>query len=281
MNGSLNGTDWVSQVAPRLPPFPRVVMELLPMLRDEKVSLEVLARVARNDPVISAVVLATANRMRRLRTLPDIKDPFVAATYVGLNKLRVIVITAGMNRFLRLTGAENFFFEHSLAVAIVANELAYLASVSPEDAYVAGILHDIGQLGFLMMNGEGYRPVLEQGSVQGNLLERERALFGIDHGEAGAKLASFWELPAEIVQAIAEHHQDHSDTPTRLSALLNLAETLTRGLDLPPSLKNRVTVANAWALEWLGLRWGMPEMRDCFGRAVARFRYAMREQAAR
>lgn len=271
----LHGPGWIDDVARRLPPFPRVVLDLLSLLRDENASLDALARVARNDPVISASVLAAANRMRRLRALPDLKDSYVAASCVGTDKLRSIVVAAGMNRFLAQSAAETFYFEHSLAVAIIAHELAALCAVPPEEAYVAGILHDIGQLSFYVADADGYRGMLLQAASDGCLLQREQDFFGIDHCQAGVLLAGVWELPPEIVQAIGGHHDETASCASKMQAVVNVAETLARGLDLPPSPANRITAVNARALASLGLHWNMSEMVDCLGRSRARFHHAL------
>jgi len=265
---------WLDEVAGRLPPFPRVVLELLDRLRDEHAPLEPLARLARNDPAISAAVLAAANRMRRLRGMPDLRDTYAAAMHLGTDKLRAIIVGVGMNRFLDFGRAETFFFEHSLAVAVIAHELAQLAGEPPEVAYVAGILHDIGQLAFLVADGPAYREVLHLAAASGQLLVHEADTFGLDHSRAGALLAASWALPAEIVQAIEAHHESLMSGEQRLPALVNVAETLARGLDLPPSPTNRVGTTNAEALALLGLNWAMPEMTDCIGRCRARFRHA-------
>lgn len=272
---SISG-NLITEIIARLPTFPKVVLDLLGMLRDENVSLDTLARVARNDPVISASVLAAANRMRRLRALPDLQDPYVAASCVGTNKLRSIVVTAGMNRFIAQNRADTFLFEHSLAVAIIAHELAFLSSTSPEEAYVAGILHDIGQLAFFVADKDLYRQVLAaQASTGSNLLQLEEQAFGLDHGQAGVLLACEWNLPTSIVQAIAGHHQEQVPCSGKVQALINIAETLARGMDMPPAAGNRVASFNSGALEMLGLRWDMPELQDCLGRARARFQYAL------
>ncbi|MBI2308924.1 MAG: HDOD domain-containing protein [Rhodocyclales bacterium] len=271
----MQGVAWIDEAARRLPPFPRIVLDLLRLLRDENASLDALARIARNDPVISASVLTAANRMRRLRALPDLKDSYVAASCIGTDKLRAIVVAAGMNRFLAESAAETFFFGHSLAVAIVAHELATLCSVPAEEAYVAGVLHDIGQLAFFVADADGYREVLRRAASEGDLLRHERNHFGVDHCQAGVALAAIWELPPEIVQAIAAHHEAGGSFASKVQALVNVAETVARGLDLPPSPANRIDAVNAEALSSLGLHWNMSEVVDCLGRSQARFFHAL------
>ena len=261
----------VARLSKVLPPFPRVVMQLLEMLRDDELSMDALTRLARNDPVISSGILATANRVRRIHAQSDIHDPFTAASLIGVNQLRRIVVIAAMNKFAKdETGAE-FLFDHSHAVAIVAHELALLCGVSPEKAYVAAILHDVGQLCFHIMDPATFQGVYERSAVDGKLIEREVETFGVDHAQIGAELALHWQLPEDFVSAIRTHHDAYAVT-SKLQAVINVAESLARALDIPQSPKNRVTQLNAPAVAALGIAWSSPEMLDCFGRCRARFR---------
>ena len=266
-----NPSSDIARLAKVLPPFPRVVMQLLEMLRADDLSLDALTRLARNDPVISSGILATANRIRRIHAQTDVHDPFVAAALIGVNQVRRVVVAAAMNRFAAEEKGAEFLYDHSRAVAIVAHELAMQCNVSPERAYVAAILHDVGQLCFHIMDPVVFQDVYEQSIVDGKLIEREAEAFGMDHAQIGGKLAEYWELPEDFVSAIRTHHHASAVT-SRLQAVINVAESLARALDIPSSTRNRLTQINAPAVETLGITWNSPEMLDCFGRCRARFR---------
>ena len=122
----------VARLAKSLPPFPAIVIQLLDMLRDESASFDVLARMARNDPVISANILAHANHVRRMHAQTDLTDAMVAASIIGINRVRRIVVSTGMNRFVSAVPGGPFLFHHSLAVAITAQELACLNGESQD-----------------------------------------------------------------------------------------------------------------------------------------------------
>lgn len=264
----------IPEMLARLPAFPKVVPKLLDCLREDAPSLDSLALIARNDPVISAAILSAANRLRRMRALPDLSDLFAGASVIGFDKIRQIILSVGLNRFVSQGSGHIYFFEHSLAVAIVAQELAQLARISPAEAYVAGILHDIGQLVFFSEDAGAYRAIRRQATLAGDLLQRETEVFGLDHSQLGVLMASFWNLPKSIMRAIGSHHDTITAWNDPLPAVINLAESLARAMDLPPSPHGRVTSLNKSALEFLQLRWDSPEMADCFGRCRARFTYA-------
>ena len=190
----------VPKLAEALPPFPGIVLQLLDRMHDEESSLDALVRLARNDPVITSNILSNANHIRRLRVQSDLADPFAAASLIGVNRLRGIVVAAGMNQFLEKGKGGAFLCHHSQAVAIVAQELAALCGVSTEMAYVAGILHDIGQLCFHILDEQAFKEAYEQSSVDGKLLEREVDVFGLDHCRIGALIAEYWNLPAEYIE---------------------------------------------------------------------------------
>ena len=264
-------------LADRLPSFPPVVLQLLDLLRADDATLDDLAQLARADAAISARILATANYVRRQRAQSDVRDLQAAAAQIGFNQLRNIVVRAGMNQFLEETRGVPFFFPHSQAVALIAEELARLTGVCPHTAYICGILHDVGQLGMQVLDARACAQLVAQAEGDADLLQQERAYFGLDHCQIGAQLATLWQLPPDMVQAIGNHHAvnavDAIDGP--LLAVLYLAEVLARALDLPPSPRNRVRSINGAALGELNLVWDSADMRDCLGRCRARVRHAL------
>lgn len=269
-----NLSDEVAKLAKMLPPFPQVVMQLLDKLRNDETSMVALIRLARNDPVISSGILATANHLRRINVQPVVHDPFIAASLIGITQVRRIVVAAAMNKFAREERGADFLFNHSRAVAIVAQELSAICGVSTEKAYVAGILHDIGQLCFHIMDPVVFQEAYLRSAVDGNLLDREAEAFGVNHAEIGSKLAEHWELPEEFVSAIRTHHDD-SIVTSKLQAVINVAESMARAMDIPSSPKNRLTKLNAQAVVALEIAWNSQEMLDCFGRCRARFHQTM------
>lgn len=267
-------TGDIGAIARLLPPFPSVLVKLLGLLRQEEASMDLIGRLLRNDPVLSGHVLALANHVRRLHARSDLADPLAGAQLIGLDRVRRIVLTVGMNRFIGSAPGGEFFFHHSFAVAITTQELALRCGVSADEAYVAGILHDVGQLAFAVLDDRAFQQAYTEASADGRLVEREAAVFGLDHCQLGERLAEHWNLPAEVVLAIRTHH-DETGATSPLQAAVSLGETLARALDLPPSARNRVLQVNADALALLELDWNEPDISDCLGRCRARYRHGM------
>lgn len=263
----------VARLAKSLPSFPAIVIQLLDMLRDESASFEVLTHLARNDPVISANILAQANHIRRIHSQSDLCDAAVAASIIGINRVRRIVVAAGMNHFVSNVPGGAFLFHHSLAVAIAAQELSVFSGQSQDLSYITGMLHDVGQLCLRMLDAQAFEKAYRDSALDDNLVQHEAAVFGVDHCQIGAQLARHWSLPDEICSAILNHHSEENMT-CQLQACICVSETLARALDLPPSPKNRVTIVNHHALIGLELEWSDPGMVDVFDRCVARFHHA-------
>jgi putative nucleotidyltransferase with HDIG domain len=100
------------------------------------------------------------------------------------------------------------FWSHSVAVAVVAERLAKERKLAtPAMTFTAGLLHDIGKLvisNFLADRLDDLRSELASGAS--SLVDCERKLLGADHAQIGAELAAVWNLPEEVVKAVAFHH---------------------------------------------------------------------------
>lgn len=268
-----NLNDHAAELAPRLPPFPPVVRQIFDLLDDDNASLEMLVRAARNDGVIAAGILSCANRMRRTHRQADLDDPFVATSIIGINQVRRILTVAARNNFASDDQDAIFLLNHSRAVAIVAQELAFVCGVSPELAHMAGILLDIGQLALFTLDREKFVALQRSCDDDEQMLAREQEAFGVHHATLGAALASHWMLPRTFVHAIERHHEEPSAND-RLQAVLCLAESLTRALDIPPSPKHKLHRLNGHAQALLGIDWSSPAMHDLIGRCWSRYRHA-------
>jgi len=100
-------------------------------------------------------------------------------------------------------------WHHSVAGALISEQLAELLGEPSDRAYTAGLLHDIGRLALLAAYPDRWQGMLEVARRQGiEELAAERELFDIDHCAAGRWLAREWALPDELVDAIANHHGD-------------------------------------------------------------------------
>jgi putative nucleotidyltransferase with HDIG domain len=118
------------------------------------------------------------------------------------------------------------FWTHSELVARVAQELAQLAGVDAEVAYTAGLLHDVGRLGFLKLSVKQRIREQEWLSAGFPSVYAETLAYGVDHAELGARYLRAWGLPGCIAEAVSMHHRPECSRSV-LGAVLSLAEDVT------------------------------------------------------
>jgi signal transduction histidine kinase/HD-like signal output (HDOD) protein len=132
------------------------------------------------------------------------------------------------------------FWLHSLASAWAARLLVERSNLplDPPEAFLAGLLHDMGKLAMDHLMPKSYAKVLEGiGSFDGNIADQERRIIGVDHTVVGRRLAEQWRLPKVIMQAIWMHHQPPEALPQTLAdrtlvVLVGLADMVARQVRL-------------------------------------------------
>lgn len=271
----------VSGITATLPPFPQVVLRMLDSLENAGLSIDELVQIAQTDSVLTSAILSAVNRSLRIRAQPDTCDLFAAASLIGFDRVRKVVLIAGVNRFMGdLCMKHQHLYEHSLAVGIIAQELASISRFSPDEAFVAGILHDIGHLGFLAFDRVGYSKMVNDGNYPLNMLQMESEKYSMDHCQLGLLMGGYWGLPKNILRAIGFHHRDVDPVTDKLLLIISLAESICRGLDIPNSSSNRVLNFDSWAFEYLGIDWGDSCVEDCLARSRARFDFMVRHSGS-
>lgn len=192
-----------------LPPFPAVAQRIMALASQEDISIQELGKLVKMDPSFSAELLRFANSalfsVRR-----EVTSLAHAITLVGMDRIRTMATLVVVNRMVRTSvriGALRKVWVHSLATAVIAEECARTCGLDREQAYTAGLLHNLGTLGLMSAYPDEYSRMLEVSDDFGfDLLETERDLFEIDHCAAGAFLAQDWDFPDELAAIIATHH---------------------------------------------------------------------------
>lgn len=193
----------------KLPSRPSLVLELLESFDDERVDIATLARKIASDQALVARVMRVANSAffglsGQIGTIAE------AISILGFNNLRGLVTAAAiinsapknLGQFDQLT-----FWRHGICAASCAKALAKRVGGSPEIAFTAGILHDIGKLIIAMEFPESVAELsLSNDGSDEESLAAERALLGFDHAALGGELAKRWNFPPAIREAITLHH---------------------------------------------------------------------------
>jgi putative nucleotidyltransferase with HDIG domain len=194
-----------------LPPLPAVAMRVLGLVAKESVGLKELSDVLRSDVALSSEILILANSaLFSIRS--EVCSILHASVLLGLKRVKALALTVAMRAYL--TDALKIpallaCWHHSLATALIAEEVADVSLVDKDTAYTAGMMHDIGRLALAILHGAKYAELLRGAPMTPvEALERERERFGLDHCEAGRRLVNTWNLPKEFADFTAHHHQE-------------------------------------------------------------------------
>ncbi len=260
-----------------LPAFPCIVNDILETLDDDNATIGALIQLVGRDPVITARVLSIANAAAMAgRNQRDVRDMQVAVSLIGLAKLREIVLAVSIAEFSRESRMGHYFWEHSVAVGIAAQELARIGHCSPDFALVCGLLHDIGQLWMARcypLEFQMVRMSMER-TPEMDILDAERNHFGIDHCAIGRLLAMAWRLPVSVIAAIQHHHDVHPPAD-KLVAATHVAEAVANALDLSRHDQASVSKLSTASCDLLGIDW-KDDLNYLFGKIEARSRHLAR-----
>ncbi len=224
----------ILQSVNHLRPIPSNVTRVLKELENPKVSLGMIAEYIGLDQALAALVLQMANSaaLGYGRSCSSLND---AVVRIGVKRLKSLLLASvavdSMNRQLsgyRLGAGE--LWNHSVGTAVAAEWAARALSYpDPEEAYVAGLLHDIGKLLLDQYVLSDYSQIILYVKKYNQLLwQVEEKLIGIDHARVGGLIAQRWGFPAVLIDAITFHHYPSAaHTNPVLAALVNLANYLT------------------------------------------------------
>ncbi|SDU19330.1 HDOD domain-containing protein [Desulfobacula phenolica] len=221
----------------KLPSFPQVAAKLLKISGDKTSSLPDISKIVETDPSISIRVLEIVNSAmyglgKKVTSLSE------AVVFLGVDEIKRLAI--GMTVFekmFKFGHAKQFdrllFWRHCICVAVLSMEIAKETGYAdPEEAYIAGLIHDIGKI-FLDIKGKkDYNDFILELSLSTDLvIEKERSTIGIGHDDVGAFFCSLWELPEKLIIAVKYHHQpfEHKDLTKeeiQLISIVSLANFL-------------------------------------------------------
>ena len=220
-----------------LPSFPQVAAKLLEVSRDDTAPLEEVAKIVETDPGISIRVLELVNSAcyglsRKVTSLSD------AVVTLGLDEIKKLALGIAIFEKIFKTGHTKefnrlMFWRHSLAVAVLSMKIAQkIEYPNPEEAYTAGLLHDVGKIFLDLQGHRDYGKFIRNLSESTDLvIEKERSEIGLGHDDIGAFFCARWQLPENLVLAVKYHHQpfenhDLAEDEKQLIAIVCMADFL-------------------------------------------------------
>jgi HD-like signal output (HDOD) protein len=209
-----------------LPSFPMLYLEIIKEIESPRSSIQGIAKIIAKDPGITAKILQVTNSAAF--GLPEpVNDPVEAVQQLGMSTVRSLVLSAQIYSSFNARRLKNFSAESlwshlmkcgDLARTIMRRERASLAE--SEDAFTAGMLHDMGQLMLAdSLPDEFQKALLLAEEKKISLPAAELEIFGATHAGLAAYLFGLWGLPAAIVEAVAFHHTPEKSDLKKFSAL--------------------------------------------------------------
>ncbi len=195
-----------------LPTLPVVALKVNNMLKDYDVPIKLLSETIEKDQAMVSKILKLVNSafyglQSKINTISH------AVTVLGFNTIRnAIVSVAVINAFSGKDIFEQFditdFWKHSVATAVTGRHLAEKTRFAPPDqAFVAGILHDVGKVVLAQYFKELFAEVWTAMRQQGlSFCEAEKISLPTGHAQVGGGLAKKWQLPASLIEPIMYHH---------------------------------------------------------------------------
>ncbi|MCP4580766.1 MAG: HDOD domain-containing protein [candidate division Zixibacteria bacterium] len=239
--------------------IPQVISELLDLTSQEDYSANDLGRLILKDPSLTARILKLSNspfyaRVSKINTMHQ------AISVLGVTTVKCLALSTSIfhpEKIASETGIDaREFFAYILSVASGAELIAKTIKYpSPEEALIAGLLQDVGILFCLHHYPTEYGKVRELLLKDIPLLEAEQEVLGANHCVLGYHLSRVWNMPENITNAIAHHHNIHDaqkekalENIIKLSALLSLNRFSGQEQDIEKRLKQILRVSTALEL---------------------------------
>ncbi len=239
-----------------LPSLPVVIQKLMTMMQDPQVPASRVSELISYDPGLASRVLRMVNSSAFgfQRQITSIQHGMMI---LGFNSVRGIVLSASVLKLFEgkshSDGLDHeAFWWHSTATAVTAKLLAERLRMPHllDDAFTAGMLHDMGKLVLDVYFRDHYKHVLEDGFNLSHrchgkeFFYREEDILGATHTEVGAELGARWKLPVPIQEVMRSHHTPTA-APTEhrpLVMLIALANAIAAYLakDVPSRIKSSV-----------------------------------------
>ncbi|WP_019530701.1 HDOD domain-containing protein [Dasania marina] len=197
----------------QLPSLPQVLIKILDAIHGEAADFQQLADIIRQDPAVASklIQVASSSYYGRSQNCSTIER---ALMLLGTDTVKTIIITTAIKHFFNHFSQQHTqflkqFWRRSLITANFAQALATLTRYSaPEEAYLCGLLTDVGQLILLTEFNEDYLQVVNLSPPDYRLLEEEQKHFHYNHCNVAADLIDSWNISTFMGDAVRYHHEE-------------------------------------------------------------------------
>ena len=196
-----------------VPSLPSLYFRIMDALASPDAGVDTIGAIVAKDPAMTAKILQLVNSAF-FGIARKVSNAVEAVQYLGVGRVRSLVLSLHVFSCFDKVKIKNFSIErvwgHSMATGMIAQKIAKAEKAGREDqdeAYVAGMLHDIGKVMLASSFADRYAEAVALATERKiPMIEAEREVFGVTHAEIGAYLLGLWGLPISIVEAVALHH---------------------------------------------------------------------------
>jgi len=194
-----------------LPGLSPVVSKVMELIKTNDASAKSLAEVIQNDNTLTTKVLRVVNSA--YYALPSKVTTIAQAVVIlGLDTIKNLVLSMSIMELL-VSDSEQVhqiqnLWERSLFMGVTARQIASLREddINPDEAFIAGLLADVGMLMFIKHAAGTYIPLMKREQDGEELAVMEQQTFGVDHCGIGTMLAEKWGFPEKLSKPIGWHH---------------------------------------------------------------------------
>jgi putative nucleotidyltransferase with HDIG domain len=247
-NRPLQPADWARCIG-ELPSLPRAFVAAVEVLGQDHAPASACIDAIERDQALTVRVLHLANSAfygapGKVSRVGD------AVQMLGLRTVANTLAALSLRTTLTALQCKGFPFEaywrHSLCTAISAREFAKRVSLDTGEAFLLGLLHDVGRLILAVTSPALEARALQRYRQEGmSMHEAEQRVFGVSHTEVGAAVTRQWNFPPSITDAVLHHHQPAALLKTEsigMGHLLHLANAMAHGMEgADPALPSLVS----------------------------------------
>lgn len=195
----------------RLPAMPQILIKLIDLCQKDEAGMGELAKLIAHDAGMTAKILSVANSTAYARGSRKV-SLVQSLNTLGIDMIKTLVISESVfqtfGNFSRENGTDlHGFWVHTLKAAVLARDIAKKMSYPhSEEAYLAGLLHDVGRLALLSAAPNEYASNFMAQDDE-RLCSIETSSMGVSHPEAGAWLIERWKLDSFMADSVLYHHE--------------------------------------------------------------------------
>lgn len=243
-----------------IPAFPHIVTKIIQLAESPDSTIQDLENTIIQDQSLTATVLRFANSTHYgySRTISTISQ---ATVVLGFNAIKSIAMAASVSQLMsrELTGyalEKEALWRQSQTCAITARYVAKKVKYSkPDEAYVAGLLRDIGKVildTYLKETMDEIHLIVDEQGI--SFFEAEERVLGFHHGQVGESIAEKWQLPKDLTESIALHHKpEKAVINPKLAAITHIADALVMMMGIQIGVDGLAYGFSDQALQILGL----------------------------